>query len=218
MFALALGVELAAGLRVWRPDQGAPRIAWVLLSAFGAALVVGMLEEPLFRGALCRGLAEAVGWRLALGVSSGLYGWVHFLGKVPSPEPVTWDAGLQVVFSMVRVSLDAGTWLPGMPTLVLAGILLGRLLQRTGSLWVPIGLHTGWVFFIKSRGALTATVPGVGGAGWGESRVSAGWTGLAAVALAVIVFEWLGRGSACRPGAQSSGTDPAGEGERIPGS
>jgi membrane protease YdiL (CAAX protease family) len=125
MFALALGVEVATGLRVWRPDQGVPRIAWVLVSAFGAALVVGMLEEPLFRGALFRGLGEAVGWPVALAVSSLIYGWVHFLGKVPSPDPVTWDAGLKVVASMVRMSLDVRVWLPGMPTLVLAGILLG---------------------------------------------------------------------------------------------
>lgn len=220
MFALALGVEVATGLRVWRPDQGVPRIAWVLVSAFGAALVVGMLEEPLFRGALFRGLGEAVGWPVALAVSSLIYGWVHFLGKVPSPDPVTWDAGLKVVASMVRMSLDVRVWLPGMPTLVLAGILLGRLLQRSGSLWVPIGLHSGWVFFIKARGALTASAvaqgAGKGGWGWGESRVSAGWTGLAAVAVAVMAFEWLGSRAAGRQPARRCGPGSGGQREPLP--
>ncbi len=195
MFATTLSVEVLLGSRGWRVDLTVARVIVGVLAAAGSALVVGAIEETVFRGVLCRGLRESLGWPVAIGISSVVYAWVHFLGKVPSPDTVGAMSGLGVVRDMLGSSVDVATWMPGMPTLVVAGFLLGRFLQRTGSLHFSVGLHSGWVLFIKMRGTLTASVAGSATvAGWGESRVSAGWAGLIAVILTALVCEgWFAR-------------------------
>lgn len=191
MFGSTLVIELLLGARVWRADLTWSRTAASVVAAAGSALVVGPLEETVFRGVLCRGLSGSVGWPRAIGISSVVYAWVHFLSKVPSPDTVGAMSGFVVVWDMLRASMDVTGWMPGMPTLAVAGVLLGRFLQRTGSLHLSVGLHSGWVLFIKMRGALTSSLAGSGWlAGWGESRISAGWAGLAAVMVTALACEW----------------------------
>lgn len=195
MFALTLSVELGFGWRIAKPDPGLLRILAMLGAAAVSALAVGVLEEVLFRGVLCRGLAGRLGWGPAILVSSLVYAWTHFLSKGPRPESVGPWTGLHVVADMVVGSLHRDPLLPGMPTLVLAGVLLGLLLRDTGGLHASMGLHAGWVFWIKIRGGFTQRVAELG-VGWGESRVSAGWPGLVAVLIALAVYlAWQRRGT-----------------------
>lgn len=192
MFAAALVAEQMLGTRTWRDGLTSTRVLSVALSAGLAGVVVAGLEELLFRGVVCRSLGVTVGWPAAILISSALYAWVHFLGKVPSPDPITWTSGWWVVAVMVQDSLDVGRWMPGMPTLLIAGVWLARVMQRTGSLWMPMGLHAGWVSFIKLRSALTRAIHD-GGGGSHESRISAGWTGLVAVLAGWVIYEAIAR-------------------------
>jgi membrane protease YdiL (CAAX protease family) len=192
MFALTLAFEVGVGGRSGREGLVPGRLAWMMANAAVSGAVVGALEEILFRGVLCRGMADRVGWGVAIPVSSVVYAWSHFLGRGVKPESVEWSTGLEVVTGMVGGSLGGWAMFPGLPTLTLAGVLLACVLRDTGSLYASMGLHTGWVFWIKMRGALTVQGIDLGG-GWSESRVSAGWPGLVAVMLALGVYPWWGR-------------------------
>src|SRR5262249_5199828 len=44
---------------------------------------------------------------------------------------------------------------PGFLNLTLAGVILGLAYQRSGSLHFSIGLHAGWIFWLKTYGFAT---------------------------------------------------------------
>jgi membrane protease YdiL (CAAX protease family) len=48
-----------------------------------------------------------------------------------------------------------GLLLGGFATLLLAGLILGYARARTRSLWMPIGLHAGWIVGEKGLMAVT---------------------------------------------------------------
>jgi len=50
--------------------------------------------------------------------------------------------------------------IPGFLNLTLAGILLGCAYQKTGNLYFSIGLHAGWIFWLKFYGLVTNSVAG----------------------------------------------------------
>jgi membrane protease YdiL (CAAX protease family) len=80
-------------------------------------------------------------------LSAGIFSIVHFL-KAPdqTTTAVAWTSG----FSSLAHSFDQFTnpmlVLAGFATLFLIGVILAHARLRTRSLWLPIGLHAGWVF------------------------------------------------------------------------
>ena len=48
--------------------------------------------------------------------------------------------------------------LGGLATLFAVGCVLGYARWRTRALWLPVGLHAGWVFALKSFSAVTRHV------------------------------------------------------------
>jgi uncharacterized protein len=114
-----------------------------------AASVVPILEELLFRGFILGVLLRGFSRLNALLMTSALFSIIHFL-KAPertSPnESVNWLSGF--------VSIAHSFWQFGNPLLLAAGFLtlfaIGCILAdarlQTHSLWLPIGLHAGWIF------------------------------------------------------------------------
>lgn len=101
-------------------------VALRLLAYFCAAVLAPLAEETLFRGILQTGVASLIGW-----------------GK-PSSRA---RCGAIVVTAALFGMMHSGT--PHfVPALVLLGVLLGYVYERTGSLWAPIGLHM--LFNMKS--------------------------------------------------------------------
>ena len=70
-------------------------------------------------------------------------------------------------------------------TLILGGVALGLACLRTGNLWFAIGLHAGWVFWLKVFKTVTAPGAGEGGAFWGTDKLLDGW--LACVVMVGVV-------------------------------
>jgi membrane protease YdiL (CAAX protease family) len=108
------------------------------------AVVVSVLEEFLFRGVLLGFLRRVTIPSVAVTVSAIIFAAVHFL-NLPhgssAPLPVHWWSGLAALAA-------AGAAMPSLPMLVLAfmtlltaGLILGWLTLRTGSLHAAIGLH-----------------------------------------------------------------------------
>ena len=120
-----------------------PRLGKVLL----AALSVPFIEETLFRG-IVLGLLLRTGRKLLSIVAvSALFAAVHFLkGSEHETAIVTWTSGLQSIADAFAGFGDPIMVLSAFATLFLIGWILadGRVLTR--SLWLPIGLHAGWIF------------------------------------------------------------------------
>jgi hypothetical protein len=88
---------------------------------------------------------------------------------------------------------------PGFFNLALAGALLGLAYQRTGNLYFSIGLHAGWIFWLKSYGAFTAAAPGASEWFWGTSKMIDGWLAFFVLALMLALFKFLPLGEKRSP-------------------
>jgi membrane protease YdiL (CAAX protease family) len=123
-------------------------VAWGAVTTVAlAAAVVPIIEETLFRGLFLGILLRSNRPLPAALLSSGIFSIVHFL-KAPDQTTTTvaWSSG----FSSLAHSFDQFTnpmlVLAGFATLFLIGVILAHARLRTRSLWLPIGLHAGWVF------------------------------------------------------------------------
>ncbi len=74
---------------------------------------------------------------------------------------------------------DLNVVIPGFFNLTLAGVLLGLAYQRTGNLYFSIGLHAGWIFWLKSYGTLTTPVANALPWLFGTNKLIDGWLALA---------------------------------------
>ncbi len=183
---LVAAIEIAAGRRAFN-HASAYQIVYAILSAGATAAVVGILEEILFRGAIFGGLQRALYWPVALGLSSVIYAFVHFLRATDISGPISWDSG----FILLPHLFDLQAFIPAFLALTLAGILLGLAYRRTGNLYFSIGLHGGWIFVLKIFGALTVQSPGIAVSFWGSGKMVDGWLAFFALIIILAIFKFL---------------------------
>jgi membrane protease YdiL (CAAX protease family) len=151
----------------------------------GAALAIGLGEEVLFRGVLLRRMQRDLGNVAAVVGVTAVYAAVHAIRTGRTPGPVHAWSGMERTGALFAPLADPAH-LPQLVGLALFGLLLAAARLRTGSLWVPIGIHASWVavfrvgrlfFDIRSSPAWlvgTGWPPLVGGAaGWAAVAVSA---------------------------------------------
>jgi len=143
---VTLGVWLVAA-DVYNFKSSIPwgRIALLPLSA----ITVGLIEELLFRGALQGVVRRTTNDGAALLFIAALFAAIHFL-KPPenavAPHEVAWWSGFVLVPQAFWQWGDPKLLLGGFSTLFLVGLILGFARCRTRSLWMPVGLHAGWIF------------------------------------------------------------------------
>jgi membrane protease YdiL (CAAX protease family) len=112
-----------------------------------AAAVVPLIEEVFFRG-LILGILLKTGRRyLSMFATSVLYSIVHFLKAPGHTSPVvTWTSGFNsIAHAFVQFS-EPLLVAAGFTTLFLIGWILADARLQTRSLWLPTGLHAGWIF------------------------------------------------------------------------
>ncbi len=121
-----------------------------------AALAVPIIEETLFRGLILGILLRACPVRFALFITSGFFAIIHFL-KAPdrTSTTVTWTSGFRSIANSFSQFADPMMVLGSFATLLLIGLILADARLRTASLWLPIGLHSGWVFVSGLASKLT---------------------------------------------------------------
>lgn len=183
--AFVAGVALALGGRALTHEHSSQDVLWHLINAGLAAVIVGILEEVFFRGVIFGGFRKSLAWPVALLVSSGIYAALHFLQRTTYVETVGWASGFVVWGRMLGNFAHVDQIAPGFINLTLAGIILGLAYQRTGALYFSIGLHAGWIFWLKSYGFLTREALGVSPQFWGTSNLIDGW--LASVILVIVL-------------------------------
>jgi membrane protease YdiL (CAAX protease family) len=189
--AVVAGIVLVSGGRALTANAPAGKIIGTVLGAAGTAAVVATLEEILFRGGVFGGLRRMFYWPLALGLSSLIYALVHFLQRADLTGPVAWSSGLVLLPRMLGGFVDFYALVPGFFSLTLAGVLLGLAYQRTGNLYFSIGLHAGWIFWLKIFSAFTADVPMSATWFWGTGKLIDGWLAFLVLALTLAVSSRL---------------------------
>ncbi|MEP7015710.1 MAG: CPBP family glutamic-type intramembrane protease [Verrucomicrobiota bacterium] len=126
--------------------------------AFGrtvlASITVPFIEEALFRGLILGLLLRSGRTYLSILATSALFAVVHFL-KAPAGTSiiVTWTSGFNSIAHSFAQFADPMFVLAAFTTLFLIGWILADARVRTRSLWLPIGLHSGWIF---ANGAFNA--------------------------------------------------------------
>jgi uncharacterized protein len=182
--AIIVAVALAAGVRVRSPDLSAVGIVGRGFKAAFTAALIAPLEELFFRGALFGALRKTFHWTLALGLSSLAYAFLHFLDRAPEPAVVVWSSGLSALVSMSCGLAAPERLLPGLLNLTFVGVILGLAYQKSGSLHFSIGLHAGWIFWLKTYGAVTDDVSTTALRFYGTNKLIDGWLGF--IILAVV--------------------------------
>ncbi len=187
--AVALGV-VAVGVRSLNLPPSLPLLLALVGKAALTAIVVAVLEEVLFRGVIFGAMRQS--WSLPVAiVSSGvIYAVLHFMARVEHPGPVVWHSGLSLLPRMMQGMIAPENLFPAGLTLTVGGAVLALAYARTGSLWFSIGLHAGWVFWLKVFKSLTGPGTHPGGAFWGTDKLLDGW-------LALLVMLGLLAGVAC---------------------
>ncbi|MGH8102112.1 MAG: CPBP family glutamic-type intramembrane protease [Chthoniobacterales bacterium] len=111
-----------------------------------AGIFVPFIEEPLFRG-LILGLLLRTGWRkMSILTTSAFFAAAHFFGSAEqAPTVVTWTSGFRAIPDSFSRFVDPLSILPAFATLFLIGWILADARVRTRSLWLPIGVHAGWI-------------------------------------------------------------------------
>jgi membrane protease YdiL (CAAX protease family) len=182
--ATVCAVTLVAGGRMIKP-RSPGELAGQFLGVLATALIVAVIEELLFRGAMFGTLRRVMRWPAALALSSGVYAVTHFMARAENPSTVDWLSGLRVLPTMLAGMTDARTLFPALPSLALAGVILGLAYQWTGDLSASIGIHAGWIFWLKFYGFATRRAPNAHEGFWGTGKLVDGW--LAFVALGVVL-------------------------------
>jgi uncharacterized protein len=182
---------LLSGAREINTSVPASRVAEKMFAAALTAIVVALIEETLFRGAIFGALRRTMHWVAALLLSSMIYAIVHFMESARFEGKVTWLSGFELLPKMLAGFADWPQLVPGFFNLTLAGVLLGFAYQRTGNLYCSIGLHAGWIFWLKLYGVLTREIPGANASLWGTGRMINGWLALLVLGLALTV--WIRR-------------------------
>jgi len=119
--------------------------------ALVTALTVAILEEIFFRGVIFKGLLEDLKPVAAFALSSLFYSAIHFLKPAEEFSLTGLDpwAGVRYLADAFIPFLDPAL-LPGIFGLFLIGLVLSYAFFRTGSLYLSMGLHAGWIFGLKT--------------------------------------------------------------------
>lgn len=145
-------VELGLGVRVPDPDwlSALGSLLQKAVAALIGGLLIGLLEETFFRGALYSSIRRGAGVAAAASGSAALYAVVHFLKPHALPPGQVFDwLGAWAMFVHVFTGFFQWEHLDSLVALFTAGILLALVRERSGHIGWCIGLHAGWVFVIQ---------------------------------------------------------------------
>jgi membrane protease YdiL (CAAX protease family) len=174
--------------RTWNLEVTPARLAAHVSKALGAAVAVSILEEVLFRGMVFGTLRRSSRFWIAAIVSASIYALVHFFQRPEPPGAIGPWTGFSILGRMSAGFVDWQALIPGFINLTVAGWLLAWCREKSGALWMSIGLHAGWIFWLKSYAFFTKPQPLADVWIWGSSKLIDGWLALAILLLTAAVL------------------------------
>lgn len=214
-FASMLTVYAAgfwAGMYEFSPHRAsAARLAISLTDMLIGSLLIGLLEEYLFRGFVFGALRKRFSIAVAATASSAFFSLVHFLRpKLPAqPEALTWTSGFELIPHMFARFRPAYDWDFAL-TLFFMGMALCALMARHGQLYGIAGLHTGWVWVLQSGKEFVIQNPRRHNFwfGWGENPAQGALVTVVAAVFALTAWILLLRCGDCHSRPKSDTTSP----------
>ncbi len=193
VFIIALG-QLFFGETMAKPGLSGWQLLKIPMLALLSGLILGLIEEIVFRGMVFRMFYTAVRPWLAIGLCSLFFAYTHF--KLPGAltevalGSETWSSGLMVAYGTTFGIFYEFALIDFLSLLALS-CLLCLMTLRTRSLMGCIGFHAGAVWMmITYRGFIWV--------GDGENRWWWGGTGIVdgvfPLLLMLAVCGWLGLG------------------------
>jgi len=130
--------------------------SWAAVAlAVPAAVVVPLIEETLFRGLFLGILLRSFRPRKANVISAAIFSIVHFLKARDETNPaVSWFSGFVSLGHSFDQFSEPMLVLGGFSTLFVIGVVLANARLSTHSLWLPIGLHAGWILASETFGKM----------------------------------------------------------------
>lgn len=158
LLVLVIGLLLVDAREIaLRDDFSAGRLIKIVITGLVSGLLVGVIEETFFRGMMHTGMRRSLGfWPTAL-IISAFYAAVHFIRPMRLPEntPLTLSTSLDMALQGIARLMDFATIADSFFALLMAGLLLSMVRERTGSILWTIGIHAGWVAVIKTTKHVT---------------------------------------------------------------
>jgi CAAX protease family protein len=186
------------GLRLVKPgfEWGGARLLGAIGQGLLTGVVVALIEETFFRGALQSGVERESGRRLAIILPALLYAFVHFLDgrlKIPAAE-VVWASGFDVLANLLESYAHPLVLVDSFLALVAVGVLLALVRARTGAIAGCLGLHAAWVCVITVVREASVRNPEAHAA-WliGSYDGVIGWAALGWIAAMILVFAAIDR-------------------------
>ena len=141
-------------LGVQRPENHPPTNSELIIKPFTyllSACFIGLFEETLFRGIILKGFMKNLSITISVIFASLFYAILHFFSfKImvyPGFQPFV---GFTTVTRFFASHIyDISMIVPYIIGLFIVGAVLALSHIHTGKLYLPIGLHAGWVFGIK---------------------------------------------------------------------
>lgn len=152
MLSVPVVALVVLGVRVPAEDVSItwPDLLETVLAGLAGGLLVGLIEETFFRGAVLGAIARRHSVVSGVVLSSLLYAALHFVKPVGAPtDAVLWYSGLVVLGQAFGQYLAFSQIADSFLALFLAGVFLSLVRQRSGHIAYCIGLHAGWVLVIK---------------------------------------------------------------------
>ena len=124
--------------------------------AIVAGLLIAIVEESIFRGALFSGLYKQTGAIVTVFFSSLVYAAVHFIRyrDLPADTDIGWITGITMMPEAFRRFYEWNI-IDYFLTLFIFGVLLGLLRLKHNSIAACIGVHAGIVMLIKVSNYVT---------------------------------------------------------------
>ncbi len=188
-------------LEIRLPDaqtEGWPALAKKASEALLGGILIAVLEETFFRGALYTAIRRHDGVASAVFWTALLYMLVHFMkpAALLPGVPFDWSTSWPIFASAFTRVVDP-EHLDSMAALFAAGVFLALIRERSGHIGWCVGVHAGWIFVIQVTRRATAPNPDaplavlVGGYDGVIGWLAMAWIGL----LGVIYWWWTGRRS-----------------------
>ena len=136
-------------------------IIGLILTALISGLIIGFLEETLFRGAMLSAVKRHSTSIFAIVTTSLFYAAVHFLQPdiELKADALDWASGFVLLKNAFAGFANLSGIVDSFIALFLAGTLLAIVRLKTNNIALCIGIHAGWVIVIKVFKRVTDSNP-----------------------------------------------------------
>lgn len=193
---LAMGgyllVIVGSGLQKWTGLSAQQNGSGIIVKIAATALLVGVFEEIFFRGYFYQLSTREMGRKRALALNMVFFSILHYIKPSRAEElrNVDWASGFQMIAMGFHRFSQPSEIMGGLLVLMAAAWFLCWSFDRTTSLYLPIGLHAGWIAALQGAAEITRGSSSLPKWFLGGGDLSQGLLVLAPLAVQVLVLRW----------------------------